>query len=281
MQQPPKTQYAWEGAAHVAFQQFGSGGADVVLVHEWMSHQEVRWELPELARFLGRFAAFARVLTFDKRGCGLSDPVTVGALPTLEEWTDDVIAVLDAAGVERATLIGIGAGGPMTMLAAASHPDRVDALVLVNRPRACCALPTTRTGSPNGWPRRSWPTCAARRRPAPGTRRPATRLSSASGGRATASCGNGWRATGACRSAPPHGWRPTGSSSRPTSAARLRRSECRRWCCTGATARGRVSATVATWLSTSPARGWSSSPETSTFRISATSTRWSARSRSS
>jgi len=132
VQQPPETQYAWDGAAHVAFQRFGSGETDLVLVHEWLSHQEVRWEQPELARFLRRLGLFARVLSFDKRGCGLSDPVTLGAMPSLEEWADDVITVMDAAGVERATLMGIGAGGPMTMLAAASHPSRVDALVLVN-----------------------------------------------------------------------------------------------------------------------------------------------------
>jgi class 3 adenylate cyclase len=132
VQEPPETQYAWDGAAHVAFQQFGSGSADLVLVHEWMSHQEVRWEQPDLARFLQRLGSFARVLSFDKRGGGLSDPVTLGAMPTLEEWADDVITVMDAAGVERATLLGIGAGGPMTVLAAASHPERVDGLVLVN-----------------------------------------------------------------------------------------------------------------------------------------------------
>jgi pimeloyl-ACP methyl ester carboxylesterase len=148
VRRPPKTQYAWEGAAHVAFQRFGSGAADLVLVHEWMSHQEVRWELPELAGFLRRFEAFARVLSFDKRGCGLSDPVTVGALPTLEEWTDDVVAVMDAAGVERATLMGIGAGGPMTMLAAATHPDRVEALVLVNTSARLLRAPGYHHGFP-------------------------------------------------------------------------------------------------------------------------------------
>jgi class 3 adenylate cyclase/alpha-beta hydrolase superfamily lysophospholipase len=131
-QPPPVTQYAWDGAAHAAFQQFGSGSRDLVLVHEWLSHQELRWEQPELARFLERLGGFARVLSFDKRGCGLSDPVTLGAMPSLEEWADDVITVMDAAGVERATLMGMGAGGPMTMLVAASRPERVDALVLVN-----------------------------------------------------------------------------------------------------------------------------------------------------
>jgi pimeloyl-ACP methyl ester carboxylesterase len=132
VEQPPETQYGWDGAAHVAFQQFGSGDADLVFVHEWLSHQEVRWEQPELAGFLRELGRFARVLSFDKRGCGLSDPVSLGALPTLEEWADDVICVMDAAGVRRATLMAIGAGGPMSMLVAASHPERVAALLLVN-----------------------------------------------------------------------------------------------------------------------------------------------------
>jgi pimeloyl-ACP methyl ester carboxylesterase len=145
---PPETRYAWDGTAHVAFQRFGSGDADLLLVHEWLSHQEVRWEHPELARFLRGLGRFARLLTFDKRGCGLSDPVTLGALPTLEEWADDVITVMDAAGVERATLMGIGAGGPMTMLAAASHPDRVDGLVLVNTTPRHLQAP----GYPHGLP---------------------------------------------------------------------------------------------------------------------------------
>ena len=88
--------------------------------------------------------------TWPFRSCGLSDPVTVGALPTLEEWTDDVIAVMDAAGVERATLMGIGAGGPMMMLAAASHPDRVNALVLVNTAARLLRAPDY----PHGFPER-------------------------------------------------------------------------------------------------------------------------------
>ena len=67
----------------VAYQRFGSGDRDLVLVHEWLSHQEVRWEQPELARFLGRLGGFARVLSFDKRGSGLSDPVTLGSLPEI------------------------------------------------------------------------------------------------------------------------------------------------------------------------------------------------------
>jgi pimeloyl-ACP methyl ester carboxylesterase len=154
VERPPETQYAWDGAAHVGFQRFGAGNADLVLVHEWLSHQEVRWEQPELARFLRRLGLFARVLSFDKRGCGLSDPVTLGAMPTLEEWADDVITVMDAAAVQRATLMGMGAGGPMTMLAAASHPDRVDALVLVNTAARYLRAPDYPHGLPESLARR-------------------------------------------------------------------------------------------------------------------------------
>jgi len=150
VRQPPETHYAWDGTAHVAFQRFGTGDADLVLVHEWLSHQEVRWEQPELSRFLEQLGRFARVLTFDKRGCGLSDPVTLGAMPTLEEWADDVITVMDAARVERATLVGIGAGGPMTMLVAASHPDRVNALVLFNTAARYLRAPDYPHGLPQG-----------------------------------------------------------------------------------------------------------------------------------
>jgi pimeloyl-ACP methyl ester carboxylesterase len=116
----------------VAFQHFGGGDVDLVVVHEWLSHQEVRWEQPELAEFLWRLGSFARVLSFDKRGCGLSDPAAIGATPAMEDWADDVITVMDAAEVERAVLMGIGAGGPMSILAAATHPSRIEGLVLVN-----------------------------------------------------------------------------------------------------------------------------------------------------
>ena len=192
MERLPETQYAWDGAAHVAFQQFGSGNADLVLVHEWMSHQEVRWEQPELARFLRRHGDFARVLTFDKRGCGLSDPVTLGAMPTLEEWADDVITAMDAAGVDRATLMGIGAGGPMTILAAASHPDRVDGLVARQHRRALPARSRLSAwvarGRGAGDPGRRADRGTGRRRLLAGR---ATRPCWATGGRTTPSCGSG------------------------------------------------------------------------------------------
>src|SRR5262245_35558555 len=90
------------------------------------------WEEPSVARFLQRLATFSRLLCFDKRGTGVSDPVPLAALPTLEQWMDDVRAVMEAARSERATLLGHGDGGQMAMLFAATYPDRTSALILAN-----------------------------------------------------------------------------------------------------------------------------------------------------
>lgn len=106
----------------------GDGPFDLVLVPGFVSHVEEMWEEPNLARFFGRLATFSRLIVFDKRGTGLSDPVT-GA-PTLEERMDDVRAVMDAVGSARAALFGISEGGPMSILFAATYPERVSALVL-------------------------------------------------------------------------------------------------------------------------------------------------------
>jgi class 3 adenylate cyclase len=124
----PKTHYARSGDANIAYQVFGEGEIDLVLIFGFISHVEQSWEEPMLARFLERFGSFARVIIFDKRGQGLSDPV-VGA-PTLEQRIDDVRAVMDAAGSERAAFFGISEGGPMSLLLSATHPERVSALVL-------------------------------------------------------------------------------------------------------------------------------------------------------
>jgi pimeloyl-ACP methyl ester carboxylesterase len=90
------------------------------------------WEHPSMARYLNRLGRFARVICFDKRGAGLSDPVSLGALPTLEHWIDDARIVLDAVGSTGAALIGDAEGGPMAMMFAATYPQRTRALVLVN-----------------------------------------------------------------------------------------------------------------------------------------------------
>ena len=112
---------------HIAYQQFGEGDLDLVVVPGYISHVEMQWESPEFVRFFEVLGSFARVITFDRRGSGLSDPVPEA--PTLEERMDDVRAVMDAAGVERAALVGISEGAPMSILFAATYPDRVSALV--------------------------------------------------------------------------------------------------------------------------------------------------------
>src|SRR5262245_54449867 len=126
----PETRYAKSGDIHIAYQVVGEGAIDLVLVQGWISHIEHQWEDPSLARFLERLASFSRLITFDKRGTGLSDRVAESALPTLEQRMDDVRAVMEAAGCSRAALFGISEGGPMSALFAATYPARTSALVM-------------------------------------------------------------------------------------------------------------------------------------------------------
>lgn len=126
----PETHYARSGDVNIAFQVTGDGPRDLVYVPGWISNIEVMWEDPGLARFLRRLASFSRLITFDKRGTGLSDPVEIDQLPTLEVRMDDVRAVMDAVESERATLFGHSEGGNMCMLFAATYPERTDGLVL-------------------------------------------------------------------------------------------------------------------------------------------------------
>lgn len=124
----PPTHYAKSGDVSIAYQVVGDGPIDLVLVLGFATHIELQWEWPPLARFLERISSFSRLILFDKRGTGLSDPVS--EVPTLEDRVDDVRAVMDAAGSERAALLGVSEGGPMSVLFAATHPDRVSDLVL-------------------------------------------------------------------------------------------------------------------------------------------------------
>ena len=112
---------------HIAYQVFGEGDLDLVLVPGFVTHVELIWESDPSARFLEALGSFARVINFDRRGSGLSDPVADA--PTLEERMDDVRAVMDAAGSDRAVLMGISEGVPMSILFAATYPERVEALV--------------------------------------------------------------------------------------------------------------------------------------------------------
>jgi class 3 adenylate cyclase len=123
----PETKYARSGGVHIAYQVFGEGELDLVLVNGFTGHVELVWDHEPARRFLQGLGAFARVITFDRRGSGLSDPVAEA--PTLEERMDDVRAVMDAADSKRAALVGVSEGVPMSILFAAAHPERVSALV--------------------------------------------------------------------------------------------------------------------------------------------------------
>jgi pimeloyl-ACP methyl ester carboxylesterase len=122
------TRYANSDGLNIAYQVHGDGPLDLVLVPGFVFHVELIWEEPMFARFLRRLTSFSRLIVFDKRGQGLSDRPE--RPPTLEESMDDLSAVMEAAGCERAAILGISEGGPMSTLFAASYPDRVSSLVL-------------------------------------------------------------------------------------------------------------------------------------------------------
>jgi len=125
-----RIKYAKSGNTHIAYQILGSGPLDLILVPGWVSHLEYLWEDPNYRRWLERLAEFSRLITFDKRGTGLSDRVSAAELPTLEQRMDDVRAVMDAANSKRAVLFGVSEGGPMSVLFAATYPERTRALVM-------------------------------------------------------------------------------------------------------------------------------------------------------
>jgi len=123
----PETRYAKSGDVHIAYQVTGSGPIDVVLVPGFMSHLDADWDNPTAARLLQRLSSFCRLIRLDKRGTGLSDRVKIG---TLEERMDDVRAVMDAAGSQKAALFGYSEGGSMSILFSATYPERTTALVI-------------------------------------------------------------------------------------------------------------------------------------------------------
>ena len=123
--------YARSGDIRIAYQVIGDGSVDLVLVHGWVCTFQPGWEYPKLAAFHRRLASMGRLILFDKRGTGLSDRVSPERLPDLETRMDDVRAVLDSVGSERAVLLGLSEGGAMSTLFAATHPARTAALVLM------------------------------------------------------------------------------------------------------------------------------------------------------
>jgi class 3 adenylate cyclase len=124
----PETNYARSGDVSIAYQVIGDGPFDLVFVPGFVSHLELRWTMPPMAKGLLELADFSRLIIFDKRGTGMSDHVT--GTPTLEERMDDIRAVMDAAGSQRAAVFGVVEGAPMSALFAATYPDRTAALVL-------------------------------------------------------------------------------------------------------------------------------------------------------
>ncbi|MGZ4144094.1 MAG: alpha/beta fold hydrolase [Actinomycetota bacterium] len=127
-----ETRYADTGNGSVAYQVFGDGPIDMLLVPNWITHIEAMWEIPPMAAYLNRLASFGRVIMYDQRGTGMSDPVPLAALPTLEERMDEARIVLDTVGVERAAVLGYEWGSQLGAMFAATYPDRTTALVLAN-----------------------------------------------------------------------------------------------------------------------------------------------------
>ncbi len=126
----PETRYANSGDVRIAYQVVGQGSLDLVFVPGFISNLDVQWEDPGFAHLLNRLSAFTRLILFDKRGTGLSDRIDNHHLPTLETRMDDVRAVMDAVGSDRAALLGASEGGPMSILFAATYPQRTRGLIL-------------------------------------------------------------------------------------------------------------------------------------------------------
>ena len=132
MTAPPETRYARNGTIHLAYQVLGSGPPNLLVVQSGPnSHVDWNWMEPSLARFIRRLASFSRVIMYDNRGVGLSDPVPGGAAPTMDEQVDDIRAILGETGCEQAVLAGNLAGCAPALVFAATHPDRVDSLILL------------------------------------------------------------------------------------------------------------------------------------------------------
>jgi class 3 adenylate cyclase len=127
--QKPITSYAWNGSVAIAYQVIAREAPDLLLVPGSVTHLDLLWDQPRVARFLSRLAGFSRLILMDPRGLGLSDRLET--VPSMDERVGDILAVLDAAGSQRATLFGNADTGPPVMAAAALHPDRVERLVLL------------------------------------------------------------------------------------------------------------------------------------------------------
>jgi class 3 adenylate cyclase len=148
MEAAPKTRYARNGEAYLAYQQFGDGPIDIVEIESWVHHVEAFWALPEIARQRRRLASIGRLIVLDRRGTGLSDPVAPRDLPDHETQVADVVAVMDAAGVEQASILGFNDGGGLAVQLAAAYPERCRSLVLWNTAARMTLAPDYPWGAP-------------------------------------------------------------------------------------------------------------------------------------
>ena len=144
---PPETKFAQMGEINVAYQSFGSGPVDIMYVSNWVWAVDLIWDFPSTG-WMEELGKTGRTIQFDMPGTGSSDPIPNSQLGTLEKWMDTVEVVLDAEGVEKAVLIGQDFGGPMAMLFAAAHPERVSSLVLIGTTARLYAAPDYPTGYP-------------------------------------------------------------------------------------------------------------------------------------
>jgi len=147
--QPPRTRYARSGDVSIAFQVMGNSPIDLIHVPPFISNLELQWQNHNQARYFRRLASFSRLIMFDKRGTGLSDRTGIASL---EERMDDVRAVMDEVGSERAAVFGSSEGGAMALLFAATYPERVPALILYGAYPRLAAGPDLGRGADQGVP---------------------------------------------------------------------------------------------------------------------------------
>src|SRR3974390_11086 len=128
----PETRFTKVGANRIAYQVVGEGPPDLLWLSGLGEPIDARWDYPPCASFVRRLSSFSRLIMFDRRGIGASDPVSSESLPSWEGWSDDAVAVLDAAGSGRPAVLGVSQGGPTAVMIAATRPERTQALILVN-----------------------------------------------------------------------------------------------------------------------------------------------------
>jgi pimeloyl-ACP methyl ester carboxylesterase len=146
----PKTGYALLDGQQIAYQVIGDGAVDIVMAPSWFSAIDLEWQEPRIRRFFERLGSFARVIRFDRRGSGASDPLANDALPPWEAFADDIRCVMDAVGSEHPFLYGDGDAGPLSVLFAATHPDLVRGLILFHTAARFLADADYEMGMPQG-----------------------------------------------------------------------------------------------------------------------------------